>query len=135
MGNVMRTMLALLLGHLLADFVFQTSALLQQKKSGRVMGYLKHGAIYFACAAVLTGFFVPAVAYAARFLAVVVGLTLIHLAIDGIRIGLARRTTLAEGTVAFVVDQAMHFVTIVVAACWIAGGEPGGILVRGWKGP
>jgi hypothetical protein len=133
MENVMRTALALLLGHLLTDFVFQTSALVQQKKSGRVMGYLKHGAIYFACAVVLTGFFVPALAYSWRFAAVAVGLTLVHLAIDGIKIGLARRTTLAEGTVAFVLDQVMHFVTIVVASCWIAGGEPAEILLLGLR--
>jgi hypothetical protein len=133
MENVMRTLLALLLGHLLADFVFQTRALVEQKQRGRMMGYLKHGAIYFACAALLTGFFVPAVAYAGRFVAVVAGLTLIHLAIDAIKIGLGRRTTLAGGTVAFVVDQAVHFLTIVVAACWIAGVEPGGILLHGWK--
>jgi hypothetical protein len=131
MESVLRTVLALLLGHLLTDFVFQTSALLQQKKSVRVMEYLKHGAIYFACAVVLTGFFVPAVAYSLRFVAVAAGLTLVHLAIDGIKIGLARRTTLAEGTVAFVADQAMHFVTIVVAACWITRVEPAGILLRG----
>ncbi len=131
MENVMRTVLALLLGHLLTDFVFQTSALVQQKKSGRMAGYGKHGAIYLACAVMLTGFFVPAVAYSWRFAGVALALTLVHLAIDGVKIGLARRTTLAEGTVAFVLDQAMHFVTIMVAACWIARVEPGEILLRG----
>lgn len=128
-----RTVLTLLLGHLLTDFVLQTSALVQQKKSGRAAGYAKHGAIYFACAVVLTGFFVPAVAYSWRFVGVALGLTLLHLAIDASKIGLARRTPLAEGTAAFVADQGMHFLTIVVAACWIAGAEPGGILLRGVK--
>lgn len=126
-----RTVMTLLLGHLLTDFVFQTNALVQQKKSGRAAGYVKHGVIYFACAAVLTGFFVPAIAYSWRFVAVVLGLTLLHLAIDGSKIRLARRTPLAEGTAAFVVDQVMHFVTIVVAACWIARVEPAGILLHG----
>jgi len=128
-----RTVLALLLGHLLTDFVFQTSAQVQQKKSGRAMGYAKHGAIYFACAVVLTGFFVQTVAYSWRFVGVVLGLTLLHLAIDASKIELARRTPLAEGTAAFVADQGMHFVTIVVAACWITGAEPGAILLHGVK--
>jgi hypothetical protein len=126
-----RTVLTLLLGHFLADFVFQTNALVQQKKSGRAAGYAKHGAIYFACAAVLTGFFVPAIAYSWRFVGVLLGLTLVHLAIDGSKIRLARRTPLGEGTAAFAVDQAMHFLTIVVAACWIARAEPAGILLHG----
>ncbi|HEY4950241.1 MAG TPA: DUF3307 domain-containing protein [Candidatus Acidoferrales bacterium] len=126
-----RTVLTLLLGHLLADLVFQTNALVQQKKSGRAAGYVKHGAIYFACAAVLMGFFVPAIAYSWRFVAVLLGLTLLHLAIDGSKIRLARRTPLAEGTAAFVVDQGMHFLTIVVAACWLARVEPAGILLHG----
>src|SRR5277367_6284086 len=104
-----RTVLALLLGHLLTDFVFQTNALVQQKKSGRAAGYVKQGAIYFACAVVLTGFFVPVIAYSWRFAAVALGLTLVHLAIDGSKIRLAQRTPLAEGTAAFVVDQVMHF--------------------------
>jgi Protein of unknown function (DUF3307) len=126
-----RTVLTLLLGHLLTDFVFQTDALLRRKKSGRTAGYVQHGAIYFACAVVLTGFFVPAVVYAWRFVAVVAGLTLVHLAIDGSKIRLARRTPLAEGTAAFVADQVAHFVSLVVAACWIARVRPAGILLDG----
>jgi Protein of unknown function (DUF3307) len=126
-----RTILTLLLGHLLTDFVFQTSALVQQKKSGRAMGFVKHGAIYFACAAVLTGFFVPGVAFSWRFAAVALGLTLLHLAIDGSKIQLGRRTPAGEGAAAFVVDQAVHFVTIVVAACWIARVDAATVLRRG----
>lgn len=126
-----RTILTLLLGHLLTDFVFQTSALVQQKKNGRAIGYVKHGAVYLACAAVLTGFFVPGVVFSWRFLAVVLGLSVVHLAIDGMKIGLGRRTPVGEGAAAFVVDQLLHFVTIVVAACWIARVEPGGVLLHG----
>jgi hypothetical protein len=126
-----RTVLTLLLGHLLTDFVFQTNALVQQKKSGRAAGYLKHGAIYFACAVALTGLFVPVVAYSSRFVALALGLTLVHLAIDGSKIWIARRTPLGAGTAAFVVDQVMHFLTVVVAACWMARVEPAGILLQG----
>jgi hypothetical protein len=79
---------------------------------------------------VLTGFFVPAIAYSSRFVAVATGWTLVHLAIDGSKIQLARHTALAEETAGFVVNQGMHFVTIVVAACWMARMEPTGILLH-----
>jgi Protein of unknown function (DUF3307) len=126
-----RTILTLLLGHLLTDFVFQTSALVQQKKKGSAAGYAKHGLIHFACAIVLTVFFVPGIAFSWRFLAVVLALTVVHLAIDASKIRLARRTPVGEGAAAFVVDQGMHFVTIVVAGCWIARVEPGAVLLHG----
>ena len=126
-----RTVLTLLLGHLLTDFVFQTSALVQQKKSGRTIGYAKHGAVYFVCAVVLTGFFIPRVVFSWRFLAVALGLTVAHLSIDGMKIHVGRRTPVGEGAAAFVVDQGLHFLTIVVAACWIAGVEPAGVLLHG----
>ncbi len=131
MEMLTRVVLTLLLGHLLTDFVFQTSAQVQQKKSGRAIGYVKHGAIYFACAVVLTGFFVSGVVFSWRFTGVLLGLTLVHLAIDGMKIGLGRRTLVGEGAAAFVVDQLLHFVTIVVAACWIARLEPAGVLLHG----
>jgi Protein of unknown function (DUF3307) len=131
METLTRVVLTLLLGHLLTDFVFQSTALVQLKKSGRAAGYLKHGAIYFVCSALLTAFFVPAIAFSWRFLAVALALTLIHLAIDGSKIRWARRTPLGEGLAAFVIDQGMHFVTIVVAACWIARVEPAAVLLRG----
>ena len=126
-----RAILTLLLAHLLADFVFQSSALVQQKKSGRAAAYVKHGAIFCGWAALLTAFFIPAEAFSWRFLGVVLALTVVHLAIDVSKIRLARRTPLAESTAAFVVDQGMHFLTIVVAACWIARVEPGGVLLHG----
>lgn len=126
-----RTVLTLLLGHLLTDFVFQTSALVQQKKGGRAIGYAKHGAVYLVSAVVLTGFFVPGVVFSWRFLAVALGLTVVHLVIDGMKIGLGRRTAVAEGAAAFVADQGLHFLTIVVAACWIARVEPSGVLLHG----
>ena len=125
-----RTVLTLLLGHLLTDFVFQTAALVQQKKSGRAIGYAKHGAVYLVSAVALTGFFVPGVVFSWRFLAVVLGLTVAHLAIDGMKIRLGRRTPVGEGAAAFVADQGLHFLTIVVAACWIARVEPAGVLDR-----
>jgi hypothetical protein len=53
------------------------------------------------------------------------------LSIDGMKIHVGRRTPVGEGAAAFVVDQGLHFLTIVVAACWIAGVEPAGVLLHG----
>jgi hypothetical protein len=61
------------------------------------------------------------------------GLTLLHLAIDGSKIQLGRRTPAGEGAAAFVVDQAVHFVTIVVAACRIARVDAATVLRRGFN--
>ena len=96
-----------------------------------MIGYAKHGAVYFVCAVVLTGFFIPRVVFSWRFLAVALGLTVAHLSIDGMKIHVGRRTPVGEGAAAFVVDQGLHFLTIVVAACWIAGVEPAGVLLHG----
>jgi hypothetical protein len=125
-----RTILALLLGHLLADFVFQPSALVRQKKSGHAGGYLKHGGIYFCCEVALAGFFLPGLFLSLRFEVVILALTLAHLAIDWCKIRLAHRKPNTDGTIAFAVDQAVHFVTIVVAACWIVRVAPLAILLR-----
>jgi len=38
---------------------------------------------------------------------------------------------MGEGGAAFVVDQGLHFLAIVVAACWIARVEPGRVLLHG----
>jgi Protein of unknown function (DUF3307) len=48
--TTIRAILTLYLAHLLTDFVFQTSHLVQQKKNGQVLGYFKHGAIHYLCA-------------------------------------------------------------------------------------
>jgi hypothetical protein len=130
MQMLTRTILALYLAHLLTDFVFQTSGMVKQKKGGKAEGYAKHGAAYFACGALVAGFFVPGLFLSLRFQFVVLGLTLVHLGIDWCKITLARKTTWAEGTATFAIDQCAHFVTIVAAGCWIVQVSPGRIL---WK--
>jgi Protein of unknown function (DUF3307) len=125
-----RTILALYLAHLLTDFVLQTSPMVKQKRSGAAAGYAKHGAVYFACAAAVTGFFVRGVFLSLRFQAAVLGLTLVHLGIDWCKIAWGRRTAWAEGTTAFAIDQWAHFVTIVAAGCWIARVGPSRVLLN-----
>ena len=130
MEMLTRTILALYLAHLLADFVLQTSQMVKQKRSGAAAGYAKHGAVYFACAAAVTGFFVPGIFFSVRFQAGVVALTLAHLGIDWSKIALGRKTQWAEGTTAFAIDQWVHFMTVVAAGCWIARVGLGRVLLN-----
>lgn len=132
MEMLTRTILALFLAHLLTDFVLQSSRMVKQKRSGAAEGYAKHGAVYFACAAAVAGFFVRGVFLTLRFQAAILGLTLAHLGIDWCKIALGRKTAWAEGTTGFAVEQWAHFMTIVAAGCWIAGvgAGPGRVLLN-----
>src|SRR6266566_3033809 len=55
----LRTLLAIYLGHLAADFVFQTRRLVEAKLRGRLSAYLLHGLIHYLSAILLVGFFIP----------------------------------------------------------------------------
>ena len=119
MQLTIRAFLALYLAHLLTDFVFQSSQLVQQKKNGHAAAYFKHGAIHYFCAVLAAGLFLPGMIFSLRFQIVAIALTLIHLSIDICKIQFAKSRPVADGAIAFVADQVIHFITIVLAACWI----------------
>ena len=114
-----RAVLALCLAHLLTDFVFQTSPLVQQKKKGQVLGYFKHGATHYLCAFLAAAWCLPGVALSLRFHLAVIALTLVHLFIDFCKIRLSKARPAADGALAFLVDQFAHVITVVLAASWI----------------
>jgi hypothetical protein len=124
MQTVLRAALALYLAHLLTDFTFQNSHIIQQKQAGRAGGYLKHGAIHYLCAVLIGGFFLPGAILSLRFQLVIVALTLVHLIIDFAKIRLAQAHITGEGTSPFVVDQLLHAGTVGIAAWLIAGSVP-----------
>jgi hypothetical protein len=115
----LRAVLALYLAHLLTDFIFQTSRLVQQKKNGHAIGYFKHGAIHYICALLAAACFLPGTAFSLRFQLVVIGLTFVHLFIDFSKIQLSKSRPSADSALAFLVDQCVHVITIVWAACLI----------------
>ena len=119
MQMTIRAVLALYLAHLLTDFIFQTSHLVQQKKNGRAIGYLKHGAIHYICALLAAALFLPGIYRSLRFQFVIIGLTLIHLFIDFCKIQLSKSRPAADSAVAFILDQFAHAITVVWAACLI----------------
>ena len=111
---------ALLVGHLLSDFVLQTDRFADAKRRGLASGaLLAHGLVTAACAAGVLLPFVPARA------ALATGLLLgaVHLGIDAGKIALELRLWRERGTpiAGHLVDQALHVTTLVVAARWLAG--------------
>ena len=119
MQMTIRAVLALSLAHLLTDFIFQTPHLVQQKKKGYALGYFKHGAIHYICALLAAACFLPGTAFLFRFQLVIIGLTFVHLLIDLCKIQLSKSRPAADTALAFVLDQFVHVLTIVWAACLI----------------
>jgi hypothetical protein len=113
-----RIFLAIYLAHLLADFIFQSSRLVEQKRRGKFSGYLLHGLIHYLVAILLVGFFVRASAVSARTYLVLLALSAIHLLLDAAKLRLTGHGILRDGALFYVSDQVLHFLTIVVGA-WL----------------
>jgi hypothetical protein len=121
MQEMIRVALLLYLAHLLADFVLQTSRMVNLKRAGKIAGYARHGAVLYVAMLVLTGFFVPGSLVSLRLQVAIIALTLVHLAIDWCKIRLGARYAVADGTLAFSLDQLLHGFTIFLVAWWIVG--------------
>jgi hypothetical protein len=122
--TTIRAVLALYLAHLLTDFIFQSSHLVQQKKNGQALGYFKHGAIHYLCAILAAALFLPGEAFTFHFQVAAIALTLAHLLVDVCKIQFAKSRPVADGAILFVVDQIVHFITVVLAACWVERTPP-----------
>ncbi len=94
------TLAALLLAHVLADFVFQTNWMVANKRAPRALA--AHGAVVLVTAVVATGALDWGLLW----------LTAIHVAIDAIKARAKR------GLAAFLIDQAAHLATIAALAVW-----------------
>lgn len=102
-GPMPETLTALLLAHVLADFVFQTNWMVRHKR--QVVGLAAHGAVVLAATVATTG----GIGWG------VLWLTALHLAIDAVK----ARTRVGLGP--FLLDQAAHLGTIVALAVWQPG--------------
>jgi hypothetical protein len=115
--------LGLYLAHLLTDFVLQSNQMVTNKKRGAVLAYAEHGAIHFVSAAAFLGFAIPGLALNLGFYASILGLTLVHLAIDWLKLRLVRSEMLEDGAAAFLGDQAVHTLTVFLTA-WLITRPP-----------
>ena len=96
------TLAALLLAHVLADFVLQTNAMVAGKRQPAIL--LAHGAVVLATAVVATGTLSPWL----------LALTAAHLAID-----LGKTLSGRSGIWPFLLDQAAHLATLGALALWL----------------
>lgn len=108
------TLVLLLVGHLVGDFLLQPDAMVCRKKSAAVL--LGHGAIVTAATAVVIGGFPPGL-----LAAVLVS----HLLIDAIKVRWG-----GPGPTTFVVDQAAHLLGL----CLLAAVFSGAAAEHGWLG-
>jgi Protein of unknown function (DUF3307) len=110
--------LALYLAHLLTDFVFQSDRLVARKRGGALLAYAEHGGIHFVAAVVLSGVAVPGLLRSAGFYGLIVGLTLVHLGIDWVKLQFVRSHAIADGAASFFGDQIIHGLTVCITA-WL----------------
>ena len=113
---MLRTFLAILLAHLLADFPLQTDAVVLGKRS-RKLPYLEHGAIHWAVLIALLFFFSNTLLWSTAAQMLIAGYIVFHLAVDVSKNWLVERKIFRDSTGLFLLDQAFH-VAAVVALTW-----------------
>lgn len=119
-----RAFLAIYLAHLLTDFVFQTHRLVEQKKSGKFLAYLRHGLTHYLSAIVLASFFLAGSGLSLRTHVVILALTLVHLLIDFAKIQLTQKSVVGDGAIPYISDQILHLVSVAIAAWLLSPGLP-----------
>ena len=124
MQILFRAFLAIYLGHLLADFVFQTHSLFEQKRSGKLFAYFLHGLFHYLAAVILVSFFLAGSGLRLRTHMVLLALALVHLLIDFAKIQFTQRAFLNDGAVAYISDQLIHFLSSALAAWLLSPGLP-----------
>jgi Protein of unknown function (DUF3307) len=105
--TMIETLAALLLAHVLADFVLQTDWMATNKRNPLALGV--HFAIVYATAVAALGSF---------HLALLI-LALVHIAIDVGKLVLTSVWKSSHGFGPFMLDQALHGVTLVAMALWL----------------
>jgi Protein of unknown function (DUF3307) len=103
------TFIALLFAHTLADFLFQTNWMATNKQNPVALGL--HALTVYLTAIAATGSLHPAL----------LALALVHIGIDVGKLILARVWRTAGGLAPFVIDQALHLVSLVALALWLPG--------------
>jgi hypothetical protein len=119
MHSFLTAFLGLYLSHLLTDFVLQSDRMIAYKKRSSALAYAGHGAIHFFSAVLFLGFAIPGLAVHWGFYASILGLALVHLVIDWLKLSLVRSEALADSAATFLGDQAVHALTVFLTAWFI----------------
>lgn len=128
------TFIALLFAHTLADFIFQNDWMVANKRSPLALGL--HALIVGLTSVATTGALHPAL----------LALALVHIGIDVGKLVLTQLWKSSAGLGPFVIDQALHLVTLIALSLWlpdlwtqglwapgaITTGDDGGLLGTGF---
>lgn len=113
----MQIFLALLLAHLVGDFVVQRKAIIEGKREGRAVALLEHGGWHLACLILAWLLFAPSGLAPGMVAAAFAAIVALHLGVDWLKYRLGGNHRL----LAFVIDQAIHLAVLALAAWWLAG--------------
>jgi hypothetical protein len=122
MQILLRAFLAICLAHLLAEFIFQTSRLVERKRRRQLSAYTLHGLIHYLTAVGITGLLLRGSILSLRTHLVLITLALVHLLIELAKMQLTRSPAIFDGTAAYLSDQGLHLLTIAFAACLLLPG-------------
>jgi len=109
-------------------FCFSDVTPRRAKAARRGGGYLLHGLIHYFSAVIITGFVLRGSMLLPRTHLVILGLTLVHLLLDLAKMQLARRHPACDGSLAYISDQLLHFLTVGLAAWLLTPAVPFGEL-------
>ncbi len=102
----MNLLLLAIISHLLSDFLFQTSKIVNLKVEEKIRGYYIHGLIIFVCTFVLILFYGFNTAF--KFALII---SILHIVIDFIKNKIYIKSPQMELSI-FIIDQFLHFVII-----------------------
>ena len=110
--------LTLLIAHLLADFPFQTTAMVKGKIEGKVGAYLRHLGVHAIISVIAVGLLIGWAAISLRLGIGLVALLIAHGLLDWAKSVLVARQPASDGGLLFVIDQLLH-VMLIWGAVWL----------------
>ncbi len=110
--------IALLLAHVLGDFVFQHERVIRGKYAGRFSAYLEHMAVH-ALLSVLTVALFTGLLTSLKLWLLLAILLISHALIDWAKTALNARTE--RSLTVFLLDQILHILLIVIGSTWVCG--------------
>jgi hypothetical protein len=113
-GDTMTILLLTLIAHTLTDFIFQTGWIIERKEQLKAAGFWGHGGIFFVLSVLLLQGYQPLQVLLYSFT-----LTLIHIGLDYLKaVALREREKAGTDFIVFLLDQALHCLTILLVWQW-----------------
>jgi hypothetical protein len=117
------TFLALLLAHLLGDFLLQPKWLVE-RKGQRLWPLLFHGSVHCASAWTCLLIFTPAIFLSAYGQTIVLGYSIVHIIIDKLKSLFIAHKARRDNVQTFLFDQLLHVIVIAIAAGLLVRSSP-----------